>query len=395
MFARRSIVGLTVLAGAFVAPCALAIDAEHYDQAKAMIAKSVEYLRAQQDAETGGWAVNPEGPNLPAISGLVVRGMLMDPAIDAKDPAVARGVEYILSFRQDSGGIYDGILANYNTAICLSALSLVNTPEAVAAIGPAQGFLKGIQWSEDSIEHPESGAVDGSHPYYGGVGYGGSGRPDMSNVNWMLQSLHDSGLDCNDEAFQRAIKFLERCQMDGEINDMPYAEGSQQGGFIYATSPNKDSMGVGESKAGMIEETLSDGTTASRLRAYGSVTYIGFKSYLYANLDRDDPRVTAAYDWIASNYTLEENPGIGLDGYYYYLVTFSKAMDAWGLSEITPTTASSEAAEPRDWANDLIDKLAELQNADGSFRAVDDRWMEDNPVLITAYSLLALQHAID
>ena len=42
---------------------------------------------------------------------------------------------------------------------------------------------------------------------------------------------------------------------------------------------------------------------------------------------------------------------------------------------------------------DLVDALAKLQNDDGSFKTTKDRWMENNPVLITAYSLLALQHA--
>jgi hypothetical protein len=42
----------------------------------------------------------------------------------------------------------------------------------------------------------------------------------------------------------------------------------------------------------------------------------------------------------------------------------------------------------------LINRLAELQAEDGSFKAVDDRWMENDPVLVTSYSLIALQHAI-
>jgi squalene-hopene/tetraprenyl-beta-curcumene cyclase len=54
----------------------------------------------------------------------------------------------------------------------------------------------------------------------------------------------------------------------------------------------------------------------------------------------------------------------------------------------------SAPPQKRDWANDLIDRLAELQNEDGSFRSVDDRWMESNPVLITAYGLIALEHAV-
>ena len=40
-----------------------------------------------------------------------------------------------------------------------------------------------------------------------------------------------------------------------------------------------------------------------------------------------------------------------------------------------------------------MSKLAKLQRDDGSFATVDDRWMENNPVLTTAYVLIALQEA--
>ncbi|MEL7484961.1 MAG: hypothetical protein AAFN41_11500, partial [Planctomycetota bacterium] len=46
-----------------------------------------------------------------------------------------------------------------------------------------------------------------------------------------------------------------------------------------------------------------------------------------------------------------------------------------------------------DWTTDLADKLLDLQQPDGSVRSVDDRWMEDNPVLITSYALIAAQNA--
>lgn len=389
-------ISASLAAFACVTP-SLAIDEAHYRQARQMIEKSIDYLRAQQDPATGGWAVAPQGPKIPAISALVLNGLLMEPDIDPNDPTVERGVDFILSFQQPDGGIYDQILANYNTALSVSALSRVNTARAGDAIEKAIPFLRRLQWSEDSNEMKgETGKVDQSHPFYGGVGYGDHGRPDNSNLNLMLQALHDAGVDCDDQAFQRAVVFLQRTQMVDEFNDQPYADGTKQGGFIYATAENTDTIGQGESKAGMIEETLDDGTKISRLRAYGSITYAGFKSYIYANLDRDDPRVQAAYHWIGENYTLEENPGVGTDGLYYYFVTFSRALDAWGMTTI-PVYSQDAKTSPveHDWANDLIDRLATLQNDDGSFKSVDSRWMEDNPVLITAYSLLALQHAID
>ncbi len=389
----------SALAFAVFSPTALALDEERYRKARTAIEKAIDYLESQQDEATGGWSVREGAPVFPAISAMALTGMLMEPDVDADDPVVSRGVDFLLSYRQDDGGIYDRVLPNYNTAISLSALALVNRPEAAAAIEPAQNYLRSIQWSEENIasaDSPDSIDVrDRSHPYYGGTGYGGNGRPDNSNLSMTLQGLHDSGLSCDDEIFQRALVFLQRTQMHENVNDMKYAKGSRQGGFIYATGPNADAIGQGESKAGMIEETLDDGTRISRLRAYGSITYAGFKSYIYANLDRDDERVQLAYDWLRANYTVEENPGLGNQGLYYYYVTMSRALDAWGLATIETTNADGSTGASRDWANDLIDQLVSLQKPDGSFENVHDRWMEGDPVLVTAYALLALQHAIN
>lgn len=397
---RTLLAAAALLVSARAAP---AIDDEHREKAAAMAQKAIDYLRAQQDPATGAWARNPGGPNLPAVDALVLSGLLMDPAIDATDPVVARGIDYVLGYRQPDGGIYDRILASYNTSIAVSMLARARTPEALAAIGPATDFLRSLQWSEvamtDGAAAAETRRVDREHPFYGGVGYGSHGRPDNSNLNFMVQALHDADAGPEDPAIQRALVFLERTQMHHAINDMPYAAGSTQGGFIYSTGPEADQAGEGESKAGMIEELAPDGTNVSRLRAYGSMTYAGFKSYAYAQLPRDDPRVRAAREWIERNYTLEENPGLGDEGLYYYFLVFARALDAWGAETITArvdgAAGAPGSAEERDWANDLIDRLAELQNPDGSFRSVDDRWMEDNPVLITAYALIALQHARD
>lgn len=485
-----------VLALACAAPALAGPSAMRQERAEAMIDKAIAYLRTQQDPATGGWSVPPAGkgqPNLPAITGLVLSGMLLQPGVDARDPSIAKGTTYILSFAKDDGGIYDSILPSYNTAICLSALAKIDTPEAKARIKPAQDFLRNQQWGSATPvgmnapgkygdEAPES--VDPSHPHYGGLGYGNKGRPDISNLSFAVQAWHDSGLPTDDPAFQRAIVFLQRCQMiekapDGTvINDREYAKGSRQGGFIYSVSTNNKNVGIGETNAGMIEETLDDGTKVSRFRAYGTVTYAGFKSYLYAGLSPSDPRVQAALDWVRSNYTFAENPALGTDGYYYFLIMSARALDALGVdtldvtgfavqrqsldvTNLPPGATSADveglaglpkpqaiawwdapADQPRsatlyfgkdedaqkareiidattlknhrlvahvstqiehsgsapvgvkvNWRDDLIDHLARLQNPDGSFRSIDDRWMENNPTLITAYALIALQHA--
>lgn len=409
--ARSAVPLLALLLGLVATPTASGqaqpaerLSPQRQAEAYRVLNDAIAFLRAQQDTESGGWAVRPDGVTFPAITALVVDGMLQHPAIDAADPDVARGIEYLLSHRQPDGGIYDRVLPSYNTAIALSALARAGVNPADAAIPDAQRFLIGLQWSEDSLSDEISerlgvGRVDPEHPFYGGVGYGSHGRPDLSNTSFMIQALHDSGYDPDSPPFQRALVFLQRVQMDERVNDMPYAAGATDGGFIYATGPEADQLGVGQSQAGTIEETLDDGTVVSRLRSYGSMTYTGFKTYVYADLPRDDPRVTAARGWIARHYTLDENPGLGEQGYYYYLVAFARALDAWGEPSIDVETGTdggdSSEAGTRRWADDLVTRLAGLQQEDGSFRVLNDRWLESDPVLITAYGVIALQAALD
>lgn len=397
-------------------PATLSDDATNALRAKAQrsIDNAIAFLRAKQDPATGGWAVPPKGtpaPTFPAITGLVVSGLALEPAIKPDDKALAAATNFILSYAKPDGGIYDTLLPTYNTAICLSALARLDSPKARAAIAPAQDFLRKSQWGTSEpvgvggSGGKEAPAVVGpEHPFYGGVGYGNRGRPDLSNLAFMLQAFHDTGVPADDPAFQRAIVFMQRCQMlptaGGKVvNDQPFAAGSKQGGFIYATAENDKTVGQGQSFAGTIEETLDDGSRVSKLACYGSITYSGFKSYLYAGLKRDDPRVTAAYDWMRRHYTLESNPGMPdgpdhrNDGYYYYIVAFARALDSAGLTVID-TLSPDNVVTLRNWRADLINRLAELQQPDGSFPKLDDRWMEDNPVLTTAYCLIALEHAV-
>ena len=138
----------------------------------------------------------------------------------------------------------------------------------------------------------------------------------------MIEALHASGLPEDDPAYKRALKFIERCQMSGNTNDQPFARGATDGGFIYSPADG------GQSKA----DTYDDNGT-KRLRSYGSMTYAGFKSLLYAQVSRTDPRVQQAWDWIRRHYTLKENPNMpgakSIQGLYYYYHVFAKALAAW------------------------------------------------------------------
>jgi squalene-hopene/tetraprenyl-beta-curcumene cyclase len=377
-------VTLAVAGLAAVAPSARAVDDAHVAKAQAAIDKAVKFLRSTQ-GEDGSWTPQPG----PAITGLVTTALLREASINRNDPQVAAAIRYILGTQQEDGGFYNALpLKNYNTSLAMMALSeLGDDPEIRQKINGAQNYLRGLQFTNQT--DPQGKTIDEDHPYFGGAGYGKHGRPDMSNTAIMLAALHDSGMDCRDPIFLNAMAFVERCQ-GVETNDMHGDKIVQDGGFIYATSIDKDHIGVPQSMASPEEKerALAGQPMKSKLRTYGSITYAGFMSYMYAQLPRDDVRVKAAMDWISKRYTLDENPGVGMQGYYYYLHLFARAMHARGEPTVTLADGSK-----RDWANDLVDKLVALQNEDGSWSNDKDRWMEGDPNLVTAYAILALQYA--
>src|SRR5205085_9184644 len=138
---------------------------------------------------------------------------------------------------------YKDMLANYNTAIAISALSAAKDWRYQPSILKAVDFLKRLQWTDiPDASAPERKAVDANDPRFGGWGYGRKERPDGSNLQLALDALHDSGLKCDDPAFQNAVKFINRLQNFSKTNDQTWA--GNDGGFVYTPA------GDGESFAG-------------------------------------------------------------------------------------------------------------------------------------------------
>jgi squalene-hopene/tetraprenyl-beta-curcumene cyclase len=191
----------------------------------------------------------------------------------------------------------------------------------------------------------------------------------------MMEALHDTGLPADDPALQRALIFVSRCQnLKSEFNDQPWAEKVNDGGFIY-TAANGGSSVAGNTENG-------------GLRSYSAMTYAGLKSMIYAGLSADDPRVKAANAYITKHYSLDENPGLGQTGLFYYYQTFAKTMALLGKPTVVDASGKSH-----DWRAELTAALAKRQQANGSWTNPADRFMEGDPNLVTAYALLALAYA--
>lgn len=345
--------------------------------AKASLANGGRYLLKHQN-EDGSWGKRP----MIGVAALGAVALHECPGLDAgeRDAAVERAMAFILDHTLDGGAVAQerrGVLtfwkkapvyANYSTALALLALATVNKPEYLEPMKRARAYLKDQQIADKDAKG------------FGGFGYGGGqGGADMSNTAWIAEALHvteyldrepyaadDAEVRRTREMWASLATFLEKHQKlpaEGEA-----AEGSDIGGFSY--KPQEQGA-------------------ASRMVVTGSMSYAGLKSMLYAKLGEDDPRVRGALRFLRHNYDLKANPGMGEAGYFYYMQTLAKALDAYGADELR--LADGTVA---DWKRDLIERLAGKQREDGSWVNDHGRFMESMPSLVTSYAMISLKLAL-
>jgi squalene-hopene/tetraprenyl-beta-curcumene cyclase len=331
-------------------------------EVKALRDKAVASLRKSQ-AEDGSFSSKSTGPGGTA---LVVAALLRNGLTD-DDPMVAKAFGYLEKSVKKDGGIHDNRLANYTTSVAVMAFKEANAGGKYnTVIKNASAFLKGLQHTEPDKD-----------PRSGGAGYDKGERPDLSNTQFFVDALLASGVSKDDPAVKQALKFVSRCQnLPGETNDQPFATKTtedDEGGLTYTPIDPDDSKHK---------------TPAGGLRSLGGMTYGGLKTFLYAGVGKDDPRVKAAVKWIRNHYTLDENPGLGQAGLYYYYHTFAKAMDALGEYPFK----DAKKAE-HDWKKELFEALKKRQKDGGEFiNAGDKAFGEADPNIATAFALLSLSY---
>lgn len=342
------------------------------------IEQGAKFLYQNQNA-TGWWTDS----NLPALTGLAL--VALETAnvseLDEKyESERRRAYDYLVSLAKPDGSIHDGRLINYNTACSLMALSVSGDSNYRSLIEKARAYISGSQ-----IDLGKRGEQD--NPNDGGVGYNDKyNHSDMNNTLMAIEAmrLSESAIRQKDQGRKplkhdldwKALEhFLASCQNLPELSDNPNLSNQPEdrGGFIYHP---------GESKAGEVSDKK---TKRVALRSYGSISYAGMMSFAYARVSKNDDRVSAVIDWLSKNYTLDENPGMGQEGLYYYFHLMSKALTAHGVKNLKGPDSKSI-----DWRNQLASKLIALQNEDGSWKNSNKRWMEGDSNLTTSYVLIAL-----
>ncbi len=355
---------------------ALITDQSIRNEVQHAIDRGLAWLQANQNSN--GWWSTPDQPAVTALALMACKG---EPTGRFRDPEAAwlkRGYAFVVGCANPDGSICRTNLPTYNTSLCMMALLAANQTECEPVLRRARRFLIGLQNDFDEKGKPDN-------PFDGGIGYGSHYQhSDMGNTLQALEALYYSRhlaedknyAEARDLNWEAAIHFLQNCQNLPAYNSQPWAseDPKNQGGFVYYP---------GHSMAGS-ETNAATGRVA--LRSYGSISYAGMLSYIYANLKRSDPRVVAVFDWLRRNYTLEENPGMGLAGLYYYFHTMTKALTIYGVNEL-------ELNDGRkiDWRTELGLRLIDLQQRDGSWSNTSGRWWEKNPALVTAYALLSLE----
>ncbi len=347
------------------------LDPSLRNEVTAAIDRGLRWLSARQ-REDGAWSNHM----FPALTALVVQSYLAADHPD-KDKVLPGALAFIASCVQPDGGIYaevpgrkGGGLSNYNTAICMTALHATGDDAYLPIVQDARKCVAG-------------GQHFGGDEYRGGFGYDkstGRAYTDLLNTYYaaqamrMTQSVEDrrpAGEKRVDIDWEETARYISKLQN-------PPGTGDEAGGFVY--NPSDPKAGTTTNAAGKVT-----------FRSYGSITYAGLLALIYADVSRDDPRVRSAFDWAAKHWSLEENPGMGAQGLFFFFNVLTRSLDAYG-QDLVPT----EGGRMIDWRIQLARRLVEIQKIDpdtGGGYWINDtgRFWENEPVLATAYAILALQ----
>ncbi|MDZ4755055.1 MAG: hypothetical protein SGJ11_11250 [Phycisphaerae bacterium] len=387
---------------------------ERFDDAQRALERGLAYLRTSQ-RPNGAWMerdlVQPTDQPRAANAALAVTAMGAKAFLQAHpdDETARRALTFVIQGVRDQG--YEAIagsgIGTYVVSAVLSALAISEDRTYHDEMRAAVEWLKTTQWDQSEGLRP-------AQDWFGGAGYGRNKRPDLSNTQLMLDALHDAGISPDDPTVQKALAFVSRAQNLPATNEAAWARSSTasgDGGFIYTPANGGESFASDLAGEGRTGELMPEGHRS--LRSYGSMTYAGFKSLLYAGLTRDDERVKAAFDWVCRHYTFDENPGLGQQGLYYYYHAMARALVAAQQATIPPappaspappaptnakdtttTTATATAVVVRNWRDDLVAAIVARQRDDGSWINAVERWEESQPDLATIYALLALEEAL-
>lgn len=377
---RRLTVAGTLVAGAWQLDAQTAPQAGHDAVAAAAqpdpglaaaMRRGFDWLQAHQKAD-GAWS----DENYPALSALGLWAFVNGDH-PARSGVCARAAAFVAGFAQEDGGIYKkptggrgtGGLSVYNTALCMTVLHAYDRQRYAGVILKARAFLAGGQFLGEGAGRSAGGFG------YEQAGRGPRSRADLSNTGWALMAMRATqDLEDQRPATEKRVDvdWTAAAAFAARLQNQDVTDSDHYGSIGYESEGDRG--GVTTNRPG-----------ATTLRGFGSMTYAGLETMLYAQVGRDDPRVRSALAWAARHWSVTENPGMGSKGLYYYYTIMAKALTLTGDRELTAGDRTIA------WRRDLSAQLLKLQQADGSWSNPDNTFWENDPALVTAYALLTLE----
>ena len=349
------------------------------------------FLLTQQDEKGAFGDAAMKIPGNVAFSAMAVSGLVgtTAPTQVESDAAIRKGLEFIVGFQQEDGAIFDNPKwANYCTSACVSALAAAKVGDFRKVQSKAGAYLASSQITGDPKDMS-----------YGGFPYKSEQSADASNALMATNALEADGLAKDSEVRARVGTFVSKLQNRSESNQgerVIEVDGEKR--IVVAGEDGGGFYRPDESKAGMVKR--SDGKW--ELRSYGSMTYAVLKLMLFAGVPADDPRVKGLVNWIATNWTVERNPGfegsddpdkLGQQGMFYYLYTATRALAAYEEAAGRPLIVKSSDGRSHNWRAAIAEELLKRQGDDGSWRnEVVDRWEEGSKTLCTGFALQTLAY---
>lgn len=326
------------------------------------IEKGTKFLLSKQAAD-GHWS----DAQMPALTALPLWALSTSFKGEAGlsllvSEARKKAASFVLATQRPDGGFYvpkpgrgGSGLGNYNTSVCLSALF-------DSGLAPKAALLKARTYIASS-------QLEGDDTMAGGFGYDKVSRrryADLSNTSYAMSAMAKTasleefrtGGKRVDIDWEQALAFVER---------LMEKDGPEAGGAAY----NERTPQAG---------TATNAQGKVHLRTYGSMTYAAVLSMCSARLDRGDPRVRQSLDYLTRFWSVDENPGMGSQGLYYFYDIMARALTAAGVRKVGE----------HDWRRELSAKVRSLQRPDGSWANDNNRFWEADPVLCTSFALIVL-----
>ncbi len=339
----------------------------------------------KQQAESGGWHSQTHRilKGGQALTPFILFTLLESDQIPASHALqMERGLDFIRRHTSAEGvlGLADSMIIeypNYATAYSLRLLLNYGSADDEPLIEVMRQYLIGQQFDNER-------GVERSHPAFGGWGFGERGLPDgavgyvdLSHTRRILQALSESD-EADPSTIQQVQVFLERLQKMNALDEVNADTISGfDGGFYY--SP----VVFLANKGGVLRGKAHEGPPI--FRSYATATCDGILALLASGVERNDPRLKNALNWLRAHQDLEYPEGMPRDapaGWHRVMQLYHLAVRA----EVYHLTGWPEGARA-----EMLKYLKRHRREDGAFiNKEGSPNKEDDPLLATALVLSAL-----